>query len=184
MLFRSRIFEPRYRAMLAWALERDRMFCIAQMKPGVAEAATEDQFFHHAGIGLVSASVTQSDGTSNLMLQGLARVRFTGFAQRAPFRIAHLDVLAPVCTDAEAADALVDEIRGQCAALRVNGSPLPKAFTEMLREMSDPHAFADTVGHSLITDGGTRQLLVEEPDATTRLRIIARALRCDVHGEN
>jgi len=172
-----RIFEPRYRAMLAWALEHDRMFCIAQMKPEISEAVTEDQFFHTAGIGLISASVTQPDGTSHLMLQGIARVRFEGFAQTKPFRIARIRILAPIVSDAEEADALMEEIRERCSVLRVNGAPLPESFTEMLGKVTDADAFADAVGHSLISDVGERQLLIEEPDATARLRIIAQLLR-------
>ena len=171
------IFEPRYRAMLAWALEHDRMLCIALMKPGISEAVTEDQFFHTAGIGLISASVTQADGTSHLMLAGLARVRFTGFPQRAPFRIARIKVLEPLTTDADEADALANEIRGQCSTLRVNGSPLPDVFTEMLGKIADPDALADAVAHSLISDAAERQSLIEEPDATARLRTISRLLR-------
>ena len=172
-----RIFEPRYRAMLTWALEHDRMFCIAQMKPGISEAVPEDHFFNTAGIGLISASVTQPDGTSHLMLRGLARVRFEGFVQLKPFRIAHVRVLEPVASDAEEAGALVEEIREHCSAMRVNGAPLPDSFTEMLGKITDADTFADAVGHSLISDAGERQLLIEEPDATARLRILARLLR-------
>ena len=171
------IFEPRYRAMLAWALEHDRMLCIALMKPGLSEAVTEDQFFHTAGIGLISASVTQADGTSHLMLAGLARVCFTGFPQRAPFRIARLQVLPPVTSDADEADTLANEIRGQCAIIRIDGSPLPDSFKEMLGKITDPDAFADAVAHSLINVAADRQSLVEEPDATARLRTITRLLR-------
>jgi Lon protease-like protein len=29
------IFEPRYRAMLDYALERDRMFCVGHARPGI-----------------------------------------------------------------------------------------------------------------------------------------------------
>lgn len=172
-----RIFEPRYRAMLAWALEHDRMLCIALMKPGISEAVTEDQFFHTAGIGLISASVTQGDGTSHLMLAGLARVRFTGFSQRAPFRIARITAMESVTTDADEADTLANEIRGQCSILRVNGSPLPDVFTEMLGKIADPDALADAVAHSLISDAAERQSLLEEPDATARLHTISRLLR-------
>ena len=172
-----RIFEPRYRAMLTWALEHDRMFCIAQMKPGISEAVTEEQFSHTAGIGLISASVTQRDGTSHLMLQGIARVRFEGFVQLRPFRIARIRVIEPVIGDADEARSLADEIRAHCSVMCVNGAPLPDSFTEMLGNITDAGAFADAVGHSLISDADGRQRLIEEPDATARLRLIIAMLR-------
>ncbi len=172
-----RISEPRYRAMLTWALENDRMFCIALMKPGISEAVTADQFFHTAGIGLISASVTQPDGTSHLMLHGLERVRFEGFEQLKPFRIARIRVIQAVIGDADEARMLVDEIRAHCSVIRVNGEPLPDSFTELLGNISDAGAFSDAVGHSLISDAGERLRLIEEPDATARLRLIAGLLR-------
>jgi Lon protease-like protein len=172
-----RIFEPRYRAMLEWALEHDRMFCIALMKPGISEAVTEDQFFHTAGIGLVSASVTQADGTSNLMLQGLARARFTGFTRLKPFRIAQIEVLPSSTGDAGEADALAADLRRLCSLIRMNGSPLPEPFQEMLGKITDPSTLADATAHSLIGNATERQALLEELDATARLRTIIRLLR-------
>ena len=51
------IFEPRYREMLKWVLAEQRVFCIAQMKPGVSEAQTPDDFHQTGGLGLVRACV-------------------------------------------------------------------------------------------------------------------------------
>src|SRR5882757_9451652 len=68
------IFEPRYREMLTWSLQQDRMFCIASMKLGISEARTTDDFHHIVGLGLVRACVGHDDGTSHLILQGLARM--------------------------------------------------------------------------------------------------------------
>jgi Lon protease-like protein len=172
-----RIFEPRYRAMLEWALEHDRMFCIALMKPGISEAVTEDQFFHTAGVGLVSASVTQADGTSNLMLQGLARVRFTGFSQLKPFRIAKLHTVSPIAGDPEEAATLAGEVRDLCVALAGRRVPLPESFLGTLGRISDPEDLADAVAHSLISDPSDRQALLEERDPAARLRTILRLLR-------
>jgi len=172
-----RIFEPRYRAMLQWALEHDRMFCVALMKPGITEAETEDQFFHTAGIGLISASITQPDITSNLMLQGLARVRFTGFSQRAPFRIATIEPLPDITSDLSKLKELAEKLRGQCEAIRVSSPSGPVSFVEILSRIDDPGALADTVAHSVITDSMQRQRFIEQQDTGIRLRELARILR-------
>ena len=57
------IFEPRYRAMLAHALAGPRMFCVASVKPGVLEAADDDDLHSVSGVGLVRACVGKEDGT-------------------------------------------------------------------------------------------------------------------------
>jgi Lon protease-like protein len=171
-----RIFEPRYRAMLEWALERDRMFCVALMKPGITEAETEDQFFHTAGIGLVAASVTQEDGTSNLMLHGLARVRFTGFPQRTPFRVATIERVPEIAATAAKAGPLVEKLRKQCRAIRVDGSRLPALVREIFARTSDPGMLADAIAESLVRDAAQRQRLLELPDPLLRLRGLMRIL--------
>ncbi len=172
-----RIFEPRYRAMLEFALENDRMFCVAQMRPGIADAVSDDELFHTAGIGLIAASHTQADGTSNLMLHGLARVRFQGFVQERPFRIARVTPLVPVKNDSAAAEKLAAELRKLCAKIRVNGAPLPAPFPEILAKIADPDDLANSIAHSLIGDGMARQAIIEEEDTVVRLRMIVRILR-------
>src|SRR5881275_1671678 len=63
------IFEPRYRQMLADALHSNRMFSVAMQRPG----NTRETPAPIAGLGLIRVSVGHSDGTSHLILQGLAR---------------------------------------------------------------------------------------------------------------
>ena len=79
------IFEPRYQEMLELALSEHRMFCVALVKPQRAQWKSTGDFFHIAGVGLIRACVGRGDGTSNLILQGLRRVRFSAFEQSAPF---------------------------------------------------------------------------------------------------
>src|SRR5437870_4727549 len=87
------IFEPRYRAMLSHALTHDRMFCVALLKTQRAEWRRTSDFSQTATVGLVRACVGRGDGTSDLILQGLKRVRFTGFEQAQPFPIAEIELL-------------------------------------------------------------------------------------------
>src|SRR6266705_6006546 len=88
------IFEPRYRQMLKHALGHHRMFCVALLKPHCADWQSSADFFQTAGVGFIRACVERGDGTSNLILQGLERVRLTDFEQQAPFPIAMIDPLA------------------------------------------------------------------------------------------
>ena len=65
-----RIFEHRYRNMLTWALERDRMFCLTQLRPGSTDSTTPEDFYHLAGLGLIRASIEQDDGTPRFWQAG------------------------------------------------------------------------------------------------------------------
>src|SRR5882724_8114330 len=129
------IFEPRYREMLAWSLEQQRMFCVAPMKPGVSEARSVDDFHHTVGLGLVRACVGREDGTSHLMLQGLARVRLIGFLQDEPFRIAEMCELRSEPAEVFAAESLGAKILQLCVQLRADGVAVPEAFDEQLAKI-------------------------------------------------
>src|SRR5207237_8867511 len=87
------IFEPRYRNMLEHALYQHRMFCVTLIKPSCPEWRASEDFFHLATVGLIRACVGSGDGTSNLVLQGLQRVRFASFEQEAPFPVAKIDII-------------------------------------------------------------------------------------------
>src|SRR2546423_14671817 len=81
------IFEPRYREMLEHALKHDRMLSVALIKPSCPEWRAPEDFFHLATVGLIRACVGCGDGTSNLVLQGLHRIRFTSFEQETPLPV-------------------------------------------------------------------------------------------------
>src|SRR4051812_18471269 len=124
------IFEPRYRQMLAWSLEQHRMFCIAPMKPGITEARSLGDFHHIVGLGLVRACVGRSDGTSHLVLQGVARVRIVGFLQDAPFRIAETRELVSEPADARENETLTAKLLEVCTLLRAGGASVPDALDQ------------------------------------------------------
>src|SRR3954468_12920125 len=77
------IFEPRYRQMLADALHSNRMFLVAMQRPG----STRESPSPVAGLGLIRVSVGHRDGTSHLILQGLARVQLAEAVRYKPYRI-------------------------------------------------------------------------------------------------
>jgi Lon protease-like protein len=170
------IFEPRYRAMLAWALEQQRMFCIALMKPGVAEAKTVGQFHHTAGLGLVRACVQHEDGTSHLMLQGLARVQFTNFIQDKPFRIAELREVPVTPASTNEGEALTAQVLEICAHYRAHGVEVPDELDRRLAQASDPAVLSDVVAHAFVRDPERRQDILEYGDVAGRLRALIRHL--------
>jgi Lon protease-like protein len=171
------IFEERYRAMLAWALEQQRMFCIALMKPGVTEARTTDDFYHVAGLGLVRACVGREDGTSHLVLQGLARVRFRSFVQDRPFRIAELSEVEAVATDRPEGDALSAKVLELCARHRARGATVPEALDEQLEKTANPSMLCDIVAHAFLRDPFRRQSVLEEAQVATRLALLIQHLQ-------
>jgi Lon protease-like protein len=174
------IFEPRYRKMLEHALREHRMFCVTLIKPSCPDWDASEDFFHLATAGLIRACVERSDGTSNLILQGLQRVRFTGFEQEKPFPIATIDTVEsrdPTTVETEALGAKVVELyRG----LKHDRRQLPAKLDRYLSELRDLEMLADLMGSTFVNDPLRRQRLLEERSLNQRLRFLIRYLRDEI----
>src|SRR5438034_1532464 len=119
------IFEPRYRQMLQPALQQHRIFCVTLIKPSCPEWHAPEDFFHVATAGLIRACVGRNDGTSNLILQGLQRVRFAGFEQEAPFPIAKIDIVESRDATTVETAAVGEQVSDLSANLKHDGRQLP-----------------------------------------------------------
>jgi Lon protease-like protein len=174
------IFEPRYRQMLQHALTHHRMFCVALIKPYFAEWQSPADFFHTAGIGLIRACVERSDGTSNLILQGLQRVRFTGFEQETPFPIATIDRLESESATTVETEALGAKVLELYANLKHDGRQLPAKVDRYLAELRDLEMLADLVASTFVNDPWRRQRVLEERSLNQRLRLLIKYLHDEI----
>lgn len=171
------IFEMRYRAMLRHALDDHRMFCVTLLKRGLSDWHSMSDFHHVATVGLIRACVGRGDGTSNLILQGLQRVRFTAFSQKRPFPIAQiepLDSVAPV-SSAETR-ALGRKVLALYNQFKGSGRQFPEKVDQYLADLHDPEMLADLMAATFISDSSRRQELLEQLSVPQRLRLVIRYL--------
>ncbi len=115
------IFEPRYRRMLADALDHNRMFAVAMQKPG----NTRETPLPIAGLGLIRVSVGHPDGTSHLVLQGVARVQLMETVYYKPYRIQRIRPLETPPCDNSVVDGLLTKVRKLLAERIELGVPIP-----------------------------------------------------------
>lgn len=172
------VFEPRYRAMLARALGDHRMFCVALLKPASGDWHSADDFYQTATVGLIRACVGRGDGTSNLILQGLQRVRFTGFEQEKPFPVAEIEAVAsePPVSEAESY-GLGRKLLEMYDTFKGSGRQFPEKVDRYLSDLQDPEMLADLMAATFISDPSRRQQLLEERSITQRLRMVIQFLR-------
>jgi Lon protease-like protein len=174
------IFEPRYRQMLEHALTHHRMFCVALVKPNRPNWESTADFFHVSTVGLIRACVGRGDGTSNLILQGLRRVRFNSFSQEAPFpiaRITRLSSAADISVETEALGAKVLELYGR---FKGNGRQLPAKVDRYLSDLNDFEMLADLMASTFISDPLRKQQVLEELAVNQRLRLVIQYLREEI----
>jgi ATP-dependent Lon protease len=182
------IFEPRYRRMLEDTLAGNRMFSVAMQKP-TCQRETPCRI---AGLGLIRASVRNTNGTSHLVLQGLTRVHLGETVRSRPYRVARIHALVPDTGESVAIDALAAKVRelvnGRVAAVATSpeaddpatGSlhslPALQQFARHLEKLDDPEQIADMTACTLLRDAGQRQELLEAVDIETRLRRLVHFL--------
>jgi Lon protease-like protein len=171
------IFEERYCEMLKHALQQHRMFSVALVKPERGEWESPSDFFHVAGVGLIRACVGRRDGTSNLILQGLERVRFTGFEQEAPFPIATIEALDSETSSSVETEALAAKVLELYSKLRTKGRELPKKVDRYLSDLNDMEMLADLMASTFVNDPLRRQQVLEELALNQRLRLLIQYLR-------
>ncbi len=170
------IFEPRYRDMLDHALQHQRMFCVALIKPSCPEWHEPEDFFHFATVGLIRACVGRGDGTSNLILQGLQRVRFASFEQETPFPVAKIDIVESRSTTTVETEALGEKVLELYAKLKRDGRQLPAKVDRYLSQLNDLEMLADLMASTFITDPLRRQRVLEESFLNQRLRLVIQYL--------
>lgn len=189
------IFEPRYRRMLQDALATHRMFCVAMQQPE-SEAESPARV---AGLGVIRASVENPDGTSNMILQGLARVSVGRLLRRRPYRVHTIQPLRPETTDPARIDALAGRVRELVGERFRKGLPSPLKFLaetlaptdpesinptqhilRSLGDIADAGILADLVSCTLLSDPRQRQTMLETIDLETRLRYLISFLLRDL----
>lgn len=171
------IFESRYQEMLEHALKEHRMFSVALLKPQRTQWKSSGDFFPVAGVGLIRACVGRGDGTSNLILQGLQRVRFTGFEQSTPFPIARIEALKSEATPSVETEALGAKVLELYSKLKDTGRQLPEKVDQYLSHLGDMEMLADLMAATFINDPFRRQQLLEELSLRQRLRLVIQYLR-------
>ncbi|NJM38759.1 MAG: LON peptidase substrate-binding domain-containing protein [Akkermansiaceae bacterium] len=171
------IFEPRYRKMLEEALEGDCFFAIAR-RLGDEIGKPADYVAPVGTIGLVRASREQNDGTSQLLIHGVMRVRFTDWHTGYDYPFASIEPLISVFSPEEQANAAMKTLRG---AVEDAISPLPQEVQDgvfsLLDRADEPALMTDIICQQFIHDPDLRQNLLEMDSVGDRITVLCEYLR-------
>lgn len=190
------IFEPRYRQMLADALHSDRMFSVAMQKPDRRRETPSLV----AGLGLIRVSVGHRNGTSHLILQGLARVELEEAVRYKPYRIQRIRPLKTPPCDNVTVDALVAKLRELLlerislgftfpfpvmAPGKSESDPGPpplssKEIMHYLDSITDPEQAVDMVSCAVLPGGVERQTILETVNVEARVRRLIHFLLAEI----
>ena len=85
------IFEPRYRALVADALQGSRTIGMAMLKPGGDLGREDAQIYPVGGAGEIIESEELEDGRYNILLEARFRFRVLREAPADPYRVANVE---------------------------------------------------------------------------------------------
>jgi Lon protease-like protein len=173
------IFEPRYRAMLVNVLSTNRLFAVGGIDPNKPDSFEAPHRI--ATMGIVRACQENKDGTSNLLLQGLARVEVRQIIRDDPYRVVNIRALASE-PGAEEAENL--KLRARLSRLlstrqRLSGES-SNELSRFIRSVDDPEIFVDLAAFSFCENLKLKQKLLETLDVHRRLELFSKNVSSDI----
>lgn len=175
------VFEPRYRKMIADALDGSRWIAIATLDP----SAEPDVYGRPPvrpvmGAGLVRRAVRLPDGRYNLVIEGRARLEQVEEHRPDPHRPYRVIRARPRLDapdgDPEALRQSAHALRALCAGLEPR---MTESGVETLRELlaeKDPGIFVDRIAGTLVPDHEDRYAILCAPTVDARLRLTTGAV--------
>lgn len=171
------IFEPRYRRMLDEALEGNCFFAVTRLI-GEETGIPGDCCAPVGTIGLVRASREQGDGTSQLLLHGVMRVRFTDWHRDSPYPSASIQPVICHFEPKEQAKAAMKILRGAVEdAIHELPSDVQLGVLTLIDRAEGPELMTDIVSQQFVHDPDLRQQLLEMDSAGDRIPLLCNYLR-------
>jgi uncharacterized protein len=175
------IFEPRYRAMSAAALDGERLIAMSLVRFESQTLSTADipPIAPMVGLGRIIAHERLDDGRYMLVLRGIARARVLHEkAVALPYRIGQLQICEDVVPDVEEFDrqTRAEEIVALFCRL-FPGEKLQRVVHQAMTDDVPLGTICDVIAAELPIGADLMQLFLEEPNADVRSRMLWQLLK-------
>jgi Lon protease-like protein len=171
-IFPLRIFEPRYRAMLRDVLASHRMFGVVNLQSdGGPLLAKDEPPCSFATAGIIHSCHGNPDGTSELLLHGVVRIRILRIVREKPYRVVEV---VPVESEpgAPEPDLVLErcQLLSNLATRASLGCSYPEDISSYLESVHDYGLLADIASHLFCHDATIKQKLLETLSVHARLQ--------------
>jgi Lon protease-like protein len=155
------IFEERYRLMLKEVLGSHRLFAIFNEKHDASDEGYEEPPEVMGTVGVVRAAHKNPDGTSNLALQGISRVRLVEIVQETPYRLIRVAPCQDALDEQEAIPGMRQQILDLLDSKAFLTKGLPEEYVRFIHSLDTPGPFIDVAVHSICQNARAKQELLE-----------------------
>ena len=172
------IFENKYQEMLSDVISGDRMFCIGTIQKSESVNDYLDNIYPYSTAGLLRACVVNENGTANLILEGIKRIKITELENNKPYKIGRVQVITSNTTDEEwvlSADKKIKSILlGDSFSYQTENSEMN--INQILENLGKPEDTANFVSQYFISDQLTLRKLLSLESIDERLEVILKFL--------
>jgi hypothetical protein len=166
------IFEPRYREMIADALDGAKVIGMVRLRPGFEKDYEGRPPVYGIGCaGTIEKYERLPDGRYLILLRGLTTFRIVGEDQRKPYRLARIETIPELLKDEER--VTLSTLRNRIERLLVTLLPLGVDPPDSSLEDDE---FVNIVAQDFGMPEATRQELLERNNVIDRARALADLL--------
>jgi Lon protease-like protein len=169
------IFEPRYRDLVADALDGDRLIGMVLLRPGWEGDYEGRPAVYPVGCaGVITHHDMLPDGRYNIVLRGLEKFRITGEDESRAYRIARIDSLHEPLPEADRAE--INAARRRLEALLIPQARGRGATDTRLPPSLSDEDVVNTLAQYMEFDPVEKQALLERDGPLARCRSLIELL--------
>lgn len=179
------IFEPRYLAMIDYALENDHLITIGdtQIDTPVDEGEIFDSNVDEdsvppairpiLGAGVIIAVNKSDNQRYQILVQGVTRVKMLEeLEQTMPFRQVSAEILPDEDSDPKQLFQIEDQLRSLLGHFAEQNESKSEALYDLLKTAPNAEVLSHMIGANLVSSSTLRQSLFEELNPSRRLEMI------------
>ena len=172
------IFESKYRDMLKDVLSGDRMFCIGNLEQSGTELDDNNNISPFTTAGLLRACVLNYDGTANLILEGVKRVKILSIENNKPYKVGKVQIVETTVNNYERVQSDSDKLK---SILKRNyfdysNSDQEMQLNQILQNLNSPEDTINFAAQHFITHQAILQKLLSLASLDDQFDLIVNVL--------
>jgi ATP-dependent Lon protease len=157
-------------------LAADRLLVLVASKDAEVEVPGPELLYGTGTVALAHKMVKLPDNTMRILVQGLQRVRVTGYTAEEPYLRATIERLDDVVVESKEVDALRANLLSVFSRIVSLVPYLPEELEMAAANVEEPGALAFLIASTMRIKTEDKQTLLEEADVERRLRKLTRIL--------
>ena len=157
-------------------LAADRLLVLVASKDAEVEVPGPELLYQVGTVALAHKMVKLPDNTMRILVQGLQRVKITGYTAQEPYLRATIEKAEDVVVESKEVDALRANLLSVFSRIVSLVPYLPEELEMAAANVEEPGALAFLVASTMRIKTEDKQELLEEADVEQRLRKLTRIL--------